>query len=265
MSCAELERLFLAGSPEEESRAHRASCRSCAALAADMEAAAGTISQLAAPQATPSFIAKLQAIPALTVSCEGTGLLIAAAVEGETPETDRRRLEFHTSRCKSCAEAVAVLAEARGLASPAPAPWLLGRLAASRPERPRRSLWRLVASPKGAIAFAYTAAVVVMLSGFNPADLARKAGVDRLEENAKLSAQIAGRSLGDRLGAFEEEAVRKLAVWKGRATGYGRAALTRAIQLVMKTETEPPPRRGKSGEERGLLKKDGTQIQTWRA
>jgi hypothetical protein len=231
-----------------------------------MEAAAATVSRLAAPQATPALIAKLQAIPALTVSCEGAGLLVAAAVEGEIADADRQRLAFHTSRCESCAEAAAVLAEVRGLASPAPAPWLLGRLAASRPERPKRSLWKLLASPKGAIAVAYAAAVAVMLSGFNPADLARKAGVDRLEQSAKVSAQIAGRSLGDRLGAFEEEALRKLAVWKGRATGYGRAALTRAIQLVMKTESpEPAPPKGKSGEEKGLLRKDETQIQTWRA
>src|SRR5262249_30993479 len=152
MSCAELERLFLAGSPEEESRAHRASCRSCASLAADMEAAAATMSWLAAPQATPALIAKLQAIPARTVSCEGAGLLIAAAVEGDLAEGDRQRLAFHASRCESCTEAAAVLAEARGLVSPAPAPWLLGRLVASRPEKPRRSLWRLVANPKGAIA-----------------------------------------------------------------------------------------------------------------
>jgi hypothetical protein len=265
MSCAELERLFLAGSPEEVARSHRTSCRSCAALATDMDAVAATISTLAAPEAHPAFLAKLHAIPALTVSCEGADLLIAASVEEEIAAPDRQRLAFHTSRCESCAEAAGVLGEARSLASPAPAPWLLGRLAASRPEMPRRSPWRLLASPKGAIALAYAAAVAVMLSGFNPADLARKAGVDRLEQSAKLSAQIAGRSLGDRLGAFEEEALRKLAVWKGRATGYGRAALTRAIQLVMKTESQPPPRRGKTGEEKGLLKKDETQIQTWRA
>jgi len=98
-----------------------------------------------------------------------------------------------------------------------------------------------------------------MFSGFNPADLARKAGVARLEETAKTSAESAGRTLGDRIGAFEEEAVRRLAVWKGVATGYGRAAITRAIQLVMKTETQPPPRPGKSGEEKGMLNKDEIQ------
>ena len=126
-------------------------------------------------------------------------------------------------------------------------------------------MWRLVASPKAAIALAYAAAVVVMLSGFNPADLARKAGVERIEETALASAQVAGRSVADRFGAFQEEAFRKIAAWKGRAAGYGRAAISTAIQLVMKTESQPPPRRGKTGEDKGLLQKNETEIGTWRA
>ena len=117
-------------------------------------------------------------------------------------------------------------------------------------------LWRLLASPKGAIALAYAAAVVVMLTGFNPADLARKAGVARLEETATdARAEMAGRSLGDRLGAFEEEAVRRLAVWKGVATGYGRAALSNAPSLVMKTESQPPPRRARRARRRGCSRR----------
>lgn len=265
MSCGELERLFLASAPESEIRAHRASCKGCESLGADLDASAAMISGLRPPEAGPALLARLRQIPSRTVSCEGADHLIAAAMEAEISPADRERLAFHTSRCEACAEAAGVLAAARELSSPAPAPWLLGRLAASRPEKPRRSLWKFLANPKGAIALAYAAAVVVMFSGFNPADLARKAGVDRLEQNARLSAQIAGRSLGDRLGAFEEDALRKLAVWKGRATGYGRAVLSRAIQLVMKTESQPPPRRGKTGEEKGLLKKDETETGMWRA
>lgn len=262
MSCGELERLFLAGGTEQQAAAHRSECESCAALGAGLDAVAGVVSTLNAPEARPSLMARLRSIPSRTVSCEAADLLIAAAMDGEISAADRDRLAFHSSRCEACSEAGGVLAASRNLAPPPPAPWLLGRLAASRPEKRRRSVWGLLASPKGAIALAYAAAVVVMLSGFNPADLARKAGVDRLEQNAKLSAQLAGRSLGDRLGALEEDVLRKLAVWKGRAAGYGRAALTRAIQLVMKTEPQPPPRRGKTGEEKGLLKRNEM---TWRA
>ncbi|HKF41520.1 MAG TPA: hypothetical protein VKG01_00325 [Thermoanaerobaculia bacterium] len=266
MSCGELERLFVAGAPEEEARAHRAGCPSCAALGNDLDSAARIFSTLRTPEASRFFIASLQAIPSRTVDCEAADLLAAAELEGEISAADGERLAFHRSRCEACAEAAGVLADARGLAAPAPAPWVLGRLAASRPEKkPRASIWRLVANPKGAIALAYAAAVVVMLTGFNPADLARKAGVARLEETAKMSAETAGRSLGDRIGAFEEDAVRRLAVWKGHVTGYGRAAISRAIQLVMKTESQPPPSRGKNGEEKGYLRKEETRTEVWRA
>ncbi|HKA37183.1 MAG TPA: hypothetical protein VKH43_10215 [Thermoanaerobaculia bacterium] len=260
MSCGELERLFLAGAPEQMSRAHRQECVSCASLGSDLESAERILSGLRPPAAPKGLIAVLKGIPSRTVNCEAADLLAAAEVEGELSPPDQERLAFHRSRCEACAEAAGILRTSRELASPAPAPWVMGRLAATRPEKKKRSsFWSLVASPKGAIALAYAAAVVVMFSGFNPADLARKAGVARLEETAKTSAESAGRTLGDRIGAFEEEAVRRLAVWKGVATGYGRAAITRAIQLVMKTETQPPPRPGKSGEEKGMLNKDEIQ------
>jgi len=264
MSCAELERLFVSGAPAEAARAHRAVCASCAALGADADRAEALVSGLRPPAASPELLAALAAIPAKTVTCEGADRLTAAALEGEISPRDRLRLDFHLSRCEACAQASSVLGTMRDLASPPPAPWLIGRLAADRPER-RRSLWRFLASPKAAISLAYAAAVVVMLAGFNPADLARKAGMGRIEETALASAQVAGRSLADRFGAFQEDALRKLAVWKGRAAGYGRAALSTAIQLVMKTEPQPPPRRGKTGEDKGLLQRGETEMWTWRA
>jgi hypothetical protein len=255
------------------SRAHREGCASCAALGSDLDAAARIFSALRPPAVSETLIASFQAIPSRTVTCEAADLLAAARGRGDPSgvlgagisPADRERLAFHRSRCEACAEAAGVLLSTRELASPSPAPWVIGRLAATRPEKKKSSFWRLVASPKGAIALAYAAAVVVMFTGFNPADLARKAGVARLEQTAKTSAEIAGRSLADRLGSFEEEALRRLAVWKGRATGYGRAAISRAIQLVMKTEPQPPPRRGKTGEEKGLLKKDEIRTEMWRA
>jgi len=115
-----------------------------------------------------------------------------------------------------------------------------------------------------AIGLAYAAAVVVMLAGFNPADLARKAGVGRLEETARESVQVAGSSLADRLGAFEEKTLRRLSDWKGRAAGYGRAAISTAMALVMKTDSKPPSR-PRSGEDKGWLLKDEVEIIAWRA
>src|SRR6185369_5382596 len=112
----------------------------------------------------------------------------------------------------------------------------------------------------------YAAAVVVMIAGCNPADLARKAG-GRLEESARASVQTAGRSFADRVGAFQESTMRRLSALKGRVTGYGRAALSTAIALVMKSATKSPPSRPRSGEDKGSLQRDEIEIEirTWRA
>lgn len=264
MSCRELERLFLL-EPETsaiEAREHRASCRACEALGAEIDSLTRLVSSLNRPAPGTPLVSVLLAIPRETVHCEEADRLLALSLEEEEiPATDRRRLDSHLSRCESCRAAGETLLALRGLAAPEPAPWLAARIAASRPRR-RRSFWKALRSPKGAIAFAYAAAVVVMLAGFNPADLARKAGAG-LEADAKSAVTAAGSSLADRLGALEEEALRKLAVWKGRVSGYGRAALSSAIQLVMKTESQPPPR-PRSGEEKRVPKNE-TSITTWRA
>jgi len=263
MTCSELERLSVAGAPEAELAAHLAACASCAALGKDLETVGAFVAGLRSPAMAPEFRQSLFAIPSKTVSCEGADGLIAAALEGELPAADRTRLEFHVSRCPACAESAATLLGMRDLMKPAPAPWLAGRIAAGRPRR-ERPRWRFAIRPPVAIGLAYAAAVVVMLAGFNPADLARKAGVGRLEETARESVQVAGSSLADRLGAFEEKTLRRLSVWKGRAAGYGRAAISTAMALVMKTESKPPSR-PRSGEDKGWLQKDEIEIIAWRA
>ena len=264
MTCSELERLSVAGAPEAELSAHQAACSSCAALGRDLEAVDALVASLRPPAMAPALRKSLLSIPRMTVSCEGADGLIAAALDGELPAADRTRLEFHVSRCPACAESAATLLGMRDLAPPEPAPWLAGRIAAVRPRREARPRWRFAIRPPVAIGLAYAAAVVVMLAGFNPADLARKAGVGRLEETARESVQVAGNSLADRLGAFEEKTLRRLSVWKGRATGYGRAAISTAMALVMKTESKPPSR-PRSGEDKGWLQKDEIEIIAWRA
>jgi hypothetical protein len=266
MSCGELERLFVAGASPQQSLAHRSACRSCGELGADLDRAEGLVSGLRTPSANPALREALLSIPRRTVSCEGADRLAASAFEGELEPADRKRLDFHLSRCEPCRETAATLAAMRGLTPPLPAPWLAGRIAANRPRRRRPAPLRsLLFSPKGAIGLAYAAAVIVMLAGFNPADIARKAGVARLGETAKASVEVAGGSLADRVGAFQDSALRKLAVWKGEVTGYGRAALSTALSLVMKSEQQPPPSRPRSGEERGRTRKIETEPLTWRA
>jgi Putative zinc-finger len=265
MTCNELDRLSVAGASEPEIAAHRSVCSSCEALAAELDRVSTLVSSLRSPAASPALRESLLSIPRTTVSCEGADGLIAASLEGDLPPADQARLGFHLSRCEGCAEAAGTLLGMRDLARPEPAPWLAGRIAANRPKRRDRRGWRFVLSPQAAIGLAYAAAVVVMLAGFNPADLARKAGVGRLEESARESVQVAGGSLADRLGAFEENALRKLAAWRGRAAGYGRAVLSTAIALVMKTESRNPPSRPRSGEDKGSLQKNEIEVLTWRA
>jgi len=263
MSCRELERLFLSDAPPGDLSAHRGSCASCEALGAEFDGLARLFSGLTPPVPRTGLWARLLAISRETVSCEQADRLIAMSVEGEIAAADQSRLENHMSRCESCATAERALAGLRELVPPQPSPFLAARIAASRP-RKTRGAWQVFWSPKAAIALAYAAAVVVMLAGFNPADLARKAGVTRIEESTRAAVDVAKSSLADRIGAFEEEAMRKLAVWKGRATGYGRAAISSVIQLVMKTEPQRPPTRQRSGEDRSAPRNE-TLIAAWRA
>lgn len=262
MSCRDAENL-LAGGREAEFRSHGTSCADCAVLGREIDRMQEAVGGLVPPPWSVTLRESLRAVPSRTVSCEGAALLLARVAEEPLPPADSSRLEGHLSRCDACSESSAVLGITRELESPSPSPWLATRLAAERrgiAGRSRRRLW----NPRAAIAFAYAAAVVVMLIGLNPADLARQAG-GRLQENARQAANSIGASAVDRFGSVQEEVFRKLAVWKGRAGGYGRAALSNALALVMKTEPRPSPSRPRSGDGSGLREESETEISTWRA
>lgn len=264
MSCHELERLFVSDAPSSAFAEHANGCRTCAALASDLLSQESLVSGLRAPVWTSELRRSLLSIPARTVSCETAPDWIAALAENEIAPQDRERLESHLSRCAGCAEATRTLLSARELVSPAPAPWLAGRIAARRPGR-KASRWGWLLDPKAAIAGAYAATLIVMLLGWNPADLARKANVRGLEETSKAAASAAGASLVDRIGSFEERAFRTLQIVKGRFGGYGRAVLSNALNLVMKPEKEPASSRPRSGQDKGAFQKNETEIWTWRA
>ncbi|MEP6768484.1 MAG: hypothetical protein ABJC61_07440 [Acidobacteriota bacterium] len=266
MSCREIERLLVADAPEAERESHRAACADCEILSRDLATAESLLSGLQAPAWRAELRDSLLRIPALTVSCEGAELLIAVSLEPghETARADGARLQFHLSRCDGCREAFETLSGMRDLTPPLPAPWVAGRLSAAKPVK-TRARWRGFLDPRAAIAFAYAAAVVVMLAGFNPADLARKAGAG-LKSESKSVAVVADASLANRLGAFQQRATRALAVWRGRAGGYSRAVLSNVIALVMRPEERPrpPQSRPRNGGE-GNVPKNETSIPTWRA
>ncbi len=265
MSCREMERLVAAGR-ETEFASHRATCATCGELGREMDLFAETTAALRAPAAPRALFESLYAIPTWTVSCDGAEDLLARAVDAPLPAADLGRLESHLSRCTACSEAGAVLGVARDLTAPAPTPWLAAKLAAAKPAAPRRrSIWGSILGPRGAIAIAYAAAVLVMFLGLNPADLARKAGTARLEQTARSGVQVARNTVVDRFGAFQERAFRTFEAVKGRIGGYGRAALSNALALVMRNDTPRRPSRPRNDDGSGAWKLSETETWTWRA
>ncbi len=248
MSCRELERLFVAGSPESEQTAHRATCAECARLGADLDSTAAYTSGLRVPTWSPQLRQALLRVPAMTVNCEGAEMLLASALEGEIAKKDEGRLQSHLSRCAGCTQASEALFAMRDLAAPEPPPWLAARLAASKPEK-KKSFWRAAFSGKMVIAYAYTAAVIVMLLGLNPTAVVRRAGFASLGESTRNAVTVAESSVGDRLGALQEKALRTLAVWRGHIGGYGRAAVSNALAIVWRPESKKTPTRPRLGKE----------------
>lgn len=266
MSCGEIERLFLAGAPAEDVHRHAKGCPTCRTVSADIQAAEQMSAGLQAPALPVTLRSKLLAIPRATVSCEGAERLLPLAIEGELGAEDERRLASHLSRCEACSEAAAVLFASRELADPIAPPWLAARLTASRPRREKR-FWSRLLDPKAAIALAYAAAVVVMLLGFNPADLARRVGVGEIGQNTRAAVTVAESSLSDRLGALQEKVARTFAVWKGRAGGYGRAAVSNVVSLIWRSSgtKDRSGERPRNRDGRGAFREKETPITNWRA
>jgi predicted anti-sigma-YlaC factor YlaD len=265
MSCRELERLFVSGVSDADVLAHRARCPECEALGRQIASTLEIAERLQPPAWSRSLREALLEIPVRTVSCEGATRLLPLAVERELASADARRLESHLARCEACTEAAETLLGMRTLAAPEPPPWLATRLAARKPEKVS-NVRRWLLNPRAAVAFAYGAAVIVMLTGFNPAELARRARTD-LGPETKAVVVSAGSSLVERIGVLEEKALRQFAVLKGHASGYGRAMISMAVSRFMKSE--PEPRRKESGNRdgRGAFgeKEKESEISTWRA
>ena len=262
MSCREIERLFVAGA-ENEAAAHRKTCGVCARVGADVDETRERTSVLAPPAFSPMLRRALLEIPRMTVSCEGAEPLLAAALEGadEISAEDRRRLDSHLSRCAGCTAAANVLLSTRDLALPQPPPWLATRLAAARPAKPA-SRWRGFFSGRAVVAYAYAAAVLVMVLGLNPTAVVNKASFAGLGVSTRKVVTVAQSSLNDRLGAFQEKAVRTLAVWKGHVGGYSRAVVSNAIAIVARPEPKKTPTRPRLSRDGGTMEPQGYSTAT---
>ena len=250
MSCNELERLFVAGAPDFQTKAHRETCAECRRTAADLERTEAIVSSLRPPEWSPNLRRALLAIPSLTVHCEQADALIAALIEGEISDADERRLRSHFTRCAGCAEAAETLAVARGLAAPEPPAWLATRLVAARPPK-KKSIWRSALSGRMVVAYAYAAAILVMVLGLNPTAVVRRAKFASLGESTRSAVIVAESSIGDRLGALQEKALRTFAVWRGHVGGYGRAAVSNAIAFVLRPDSKKTPTRSRINKDGG--------------
>ncbi|HTR03814.1 MAG TPA: zf-HC2 domain-containing protein, partial [Thermoanaerobaculia bacterium] len=212
---------------------------------------------IAAPVWRPELRHALLAVPRTTVTCEAADGLLAALLEGEIAAGDETRLRSHLARCAGCTESAAALSGMRSLAAPAPPPWLATRLAAAKPAARQKSFWRKALSGRMVVTYAYAAAVLVMLLGLNPTAVVRKAGFASLGESTRNAVTVAESSIGDRLGAMQERALRTLAVWRGHIGGYGRAAVSNALGFVFRPEPKKAPARPNLGKEGGAVAAPG--------
>jgi hypothetical protein len=249
MSCREIERFFVADA-DVQAAAHRKTCAECARTGADADQTEAMTSLLAPPAISPGLRRALLEIPRMTVSCEGAEPLLAAALDDEVAADDRKRLDSHLTRCAACTAAANVLLSVRDLTQPEPPAWLATRLAAARPAKPA-ARWRGFFSARAVVAYAYAAAVLVMLLGLNPTAVVRKASFASLGVSTQKVVTFAESSLTDRLGALQERAVRTLAIWKGHIGGYGRAAVSNALAIVSRPEPRKAPARPRLSREGG--------------
>jgi len=271
MSCRELERLFVADAPEQELRQHAEACRTCHGAADVLEVIPRLTAECVPPPWSPALREALLSVPRRAVICSTADTWLAREIEGELSADEVERLQGHRARCGGCAAAGRAMGEVAHLDSPQAAPWMAGRIAAvlnekSVERRPRKRMaWLRNRRTAMALPYmAYAAAFVLMLAGFNPADLARRAVPAQLRENTGSTIAEVRTSAVDRIGVWEEKAMRTVAVWRGRAGGYGRAALSQAIQLVMKSEPASSRSRSRNGEEKGALPKSETATIAWR-
>src|SRR5262249_18474038 len=269
MSCRELERLFVADASEKELREHAAACRTCDGAAAVLETIPQLTAECAPPAWSPGLREALLDVPRRAITCSTADAWLARELEGDLSADEGQRLGGHRGRCSGCAAAAQALRSAAELERPQAAPWMAGRIAAALKDKKSgdRKPWIRAAwlrNPRAAIALAYAAASGVMPAGSTPADLARRAVPAQLRENTGAAIAGARTSAVDRIGAWEEKAMRTVAIWRGRAGGYGRAALSQAIQLVMKSDSPSSRSRSRNGEEKGALPKSENAIIAWR-
>jgi len=121
VSCEFFEKHFVSAGEPRALETHAGACAECRSQSADFIRLSATITRLGLPRVPEETRNRWKEIPSGTTNCERASELSARRVDEPLPETDRRKLDFHLSRCEACRETAAVLGVASELQAPAPA------------------------------------------------------------------------------------------------------------------------------------------------
>jgi hypothetical protein len=229
MSCDFFEKHFVSGAEPKTFDGHRSTCAECRALSAEFIRLDARLSWIGLPPVPEKTRETWMKIPALTIDCDRASELSARAIEESLPEEERRKLDFHLSRCEVCRETAAVLASASELQTPAPAagwrvptPAPVVSLAEARRKRAaRRTGW---SDPR------LYAAAACFLAGFvaffaNSLQTPSAPGAPRsVTGEIQNSLRVRWAEAADRVQIWQEGISRHWVATRETFTGYTRAA-----------------------------------------
>ncbi len=229
MSCEFFEKHFVSAGEPRALETHVGACAECRLQSADFIRLSATITRLGLPSVPNEARNRWEEIPSRTINCERASELSARRVDQPLAETDRRKLDFHLSRCEDCSETAAVLGVASELQAPAPASgWTIRHpapvvsLSEERRKRaPRPSGW---SDPR------LYAAAACFLAGFfaffaNSLQAPPAAGA-ALSVTAEIrnTVRVRWAEATDRIQIWQEGISRHWVATRETLTGYTRAA-----------------------------------------
>jgi hypothetical protein len=247
VSCDLFEKHFVAGAQPAAFDEHRNACAECRALSADFIRLDAMISRIGWPPLSEAVWDRWKRIAQQTVDCERASELSAQAMEEPLSEADRRKLDFHLSRCEVCRETAAVLGVRFELQAPRPSPeWTLRRPApvvSLGEERRKRSARR--AGWSDPRLYAAAACFLAGFFAFFANSLQTAPAARSLTGEISNSLRVRWAEAADRLQIWQEGISRHWVATRETFTGYTRAAgaialsaAGRATEGFLRSETK---------------------------
>ncbi|MGH9444106.1 MAG: hypothetical protein ACRD16_17720 [Thermoanaerobaculia bacterium] len=229
MSCDFFEKHFIAAGEPAAFEDHRRACEECRALSAGFTRLSATFSSTGLPRVPASAREAWKRIPSLSIDCERADEFSARDEGDPLSQEDRRRLDFHLSRCEACRETAAVLGVGAELRPPVPGEgWtfrppapVLSLSEARRERASRRSGW---SDPR------LYAAAACFLAGFcaffaNSLPSSPAAGGSRsVTGEIRDTVRVRWAEAADRVQIWQEGISRHWVATRETLTGYTRAA-----------------------------------------